>query len=293
MSTTHGLSNHPLYRTHRSMMTRCYNPNSKSYKGYGDRGITVCAEWHDVAVLITWIGENLGPRPEGMSLDRWPDKDGPYALGNVRWTDPKKQQRNTRSNRQLTLDGVTKCMAEWVEDLGIPRDTIRDRLKRGWPAERALTMPSQGRAARLLTLNGITKSLAEWSRDLGLPRTTIHERLSRGWPVEEALTTPAGGRRKIPNSAYDVLARVGRRLTGAGEDPDPRKHAEIELDLLKIWTPTDLKVAVAIASGRLTRRSGTTRKTGGLVCAVCGTEEPDELPGILTPILGDQEDASA
>ncbi len=35
-----------------------------------------------------------------------------------------------RSNRQLTLDGVTKCMAEWVEDLGIPRDTIRDRLKR-------------------------------------------------------------------------------------------------------------------------------------------------------------------
>jgi hypothetical protein len=89
MSTTHGLSNHPLYRTHRSMMTRCYNPNSKSYKGYGDRGITVCAEWHDVAVLITWIGENLGPRPEGMSLDRWPDKDGPYALGNVRWTDPK------------------------------------------------------------------------------------------------------------------------------------------------------------------------------------------------------------
>ena len=58
-------------------MTRCYNPNSKSYKGYGDRGITVCAEWHDVAVLITWIGENLGPRREGMSLDRWPDKDGP------------------------------------------------------------------------------------------------------------------------------------------------------------------------------------------------------------------------
>jgi hypothetical protein len=34
-------------------------------------------------------------------------------------------------------------------------------------------------------------------------------------------------------------------------------------------------------------------KTGGLVCTVCGTEEPDELPGILTPILGDQEDASA
>jgi hypothetical protein len=28
-----------------------------------------------------------------------------------------------RSNRQLTLDGVTKCMAEWVEDLGIPPGT--------------------------------------------------------------------------------------------------------------------------------------------------------------------------
>ena len=31
---------------------------------------------------------------------------------------------------------------------------------------------------------------------------------------------------------------------------------------------------------------------GGLVCAVCGQEEPDELPGILGQLLGDQEDAS-
>lgn len=51
------------------------------------------------------------------------------------------------------------------------------------------------------------------------------------------------------DSAYDILAEAGRRLTGAGEDPD-----EAELDLLNTWTPTDLKVGAAIASGRLTRR---------------------------------------
>ena len=30
----------------------------------------------------------------------------------------------------------------------------------------------------------------------------------------------------------------------------------------------------------------------GLVCACCGQDEPDEVPGIISRLLGDQEDAS-
>lgn len=34
-----------LYRKFCGMKQRCYNPNSKSYKNYGGRGIIICDEW--------------------------------------------------------------------------------------------------------------------------------------------------------------------------------------------------------------------------------------------------------
>jgi len=46
--TTHGSWNHPIYRTWKGMMERCYNPKNKRYIRYGGRGITVCDRWQDV-----------------------------------------------------------------------------------------------------------------------------------------------------------------------------------------------------------------------------------------------------
>jgi hypothetical protein len=43
---THGLTGHPLIKIHNGMMQRCYNPNQKAYKFYGERGINVCERWH-------------------------------------------------------------------------------------------------------------------------------------------------------------------------------------------------------------------------------------------------------
>lgn len=43
-SKTHGLSNHPLYYTWKSMIRRCYNPEDARFQNYGARGITVCDE---------------------------------------------------------------------------------------------------------------------------------------------------------------------------------------------------------------------------------------------------------
>ena len=78
------------------MLARCEDPESRSYRNYGRRGITVCPEWHDVAVFIAWIEANLGPRPVGMTLDRWPDNDGNYEPGNVRWATWPEQHANKR-----------------------------------------------------------------------------------------------------------------------------------------------------------------------------------------------------
>lgn len=95
--TTHGLSRHPLYGTWKKMCRRCEVPTLKDYPNYGGRGITVCAEWHDVTTFIAWIEANLGTRPRGMSLDRI-DPDGNYEPGNVRWATWAVQTANRRKS---------------------------------------------------------------------------------------------------------------------------------------------------------------------------------------------------
>ena len=94
--TTHGLSRHPLYSTWKNMMARCYSPKYRDFKNYGGRDITVCPRWHDPALFIEDILRLIGPRPPGKSLDRYPDNDGNYEEGNVRWATDEEQARNTR-----------------------------------------------------------------------------------------------------------------------------------------------------------------------------------------------------
>jgi hypothetical protein len=42
---THGMSNTITYCSWASMKERCLNPNSKDFKYYGGRGITICPRW--------------------------------------------------------------------------------------------------------------------------------------------------------------------------------------------------------------------------------------------------------
>jgi hypothetical protein len=108
----HGHAAHPLYPTWRNIVSRCENPADKAYPRYGGRGISILPEWRDVAVFITWIEGNLGPRPEGMTLDRWPDNNGNYEPGNVRWADAKQQ----RANQGPRAGERWKALKEWLAD---------------------------------------------------------------------------------------------------------------------------------------------------------------------------------
>jgi hypothetical protein len=77
------------------MMARCENTRHKAYKNYGGRGIRVCDEWRDPAKFVQYLEANLGPCPEGHTLDRI-DVDRDYEPGNIRWADWHTQHSNKR-----------------------------------------------------------------------------------------------------------------------------------------------------------------------------------------------------
>lgn len=129
----HGLHDGVGYGTWLNMRQRCTNPANPSWKNYGGRGITICDAWDDFGQFIRDVGE---PEP-GQTLDRI-DNDGNYEPGNVQWATRAAQNRNKRANRMIELGGVTKCLADWCDELGLNYWTVHARLRRGASNEEAL-----------------------------------------------------------------------------------------------------------------------------------------------------------
>ena len=80
-----------------AMHSRCEYKGHVSYKEYGGRGIKVCWRWHkDNPDGFKNFVEDMGHRPKGLSLDRYPDVNGNYEPSNCRWATASQQTLNQR-----------------------------------------------------------------------------------------------------------------------------------------------------------------------------------------------------
>lgn len=135
-SRTHNLSKTSIYKIWTGMLQRCENPKGSAYGRYGAIGIKVCNRWHKFENFL----EDMGPRPEGLTLDRRDNKMG-YSPDNCRWATPLEQGRNKKTNLEIVFNGKTQCLTAWADEFGINENTLDKRLRLGWTIDRALTTP--------------------------------------------------------------------------------------------------------------------------------------------------------
>lgn len=137
---THGLSGTAEYGIWGEIKKRCYTSRHKFFSRYGGRGIGMCQQWREsFHEFYKYVGARPSPLHE---IDRYPNNDGNYEPGNVRWAMKKEQCRNRSSNRMIEFRGEVRCAAEWEELLGLPSGRIYSRVSAlGWTIERALSTP--------------------------------------------------------------------------------------------------------------------------------------------------------
>jgi hypothetical protein len=128
--TTHGASRRvdgknrtPEYRSWAGLRNRCNNPSNRSFHDYGARGITVCERWNDFAAFYS----DMGPRPAGTSIERI-NNDLGYSPSNCCWATRTQQNRNTRRNRFISINGKKMPISQAAEEMGISKSSVRRRF---------------------------------------------------------------------------------------------------------------------------------------------------------------------
>lgn len=139
MLASHSVLRTKVYRVWLGVRQRCRNPKCPSYQVYGARGVDVCDDWYN---SFDCFLRDMGDPPEGYTLDRIDNGKG-YCKENCRWASPKTQANNRRNNIIVTIDGVSHTATEWASINGLNAGTVRERIRRGWPPEEAVTCPKQ------------------------------------------------------------------------------------------------------------------------------------------------------
>lgn len=167
----------PEYRAWANMKSRCFDTNRPDYSDYGGRGITVCERWSD---SFSNFFADMGPRPSSKhSLDRYPNNDGNYEPGNVRWATPIEQGSNKRNNISVSMDGEVVTLAEACRRKNIPYLKVFKRLEVGHSLEVAFRVEKLKRQKGLHHRKVTPQQVKEIEQYVGVRPIPIKELMSR------------------------------------------------------------------------------------------------------------------
>ncbi len=144
------------------MLARCYDPRTNGYNRYGGRGITVCERWRK---NFRAFMNDMGPRPTPEhTLDRYPNNDGNYEPGNVRWATWEEQDHSRvpappRPARSLKR-GFASMSPERLSELSSAGGKAAHRLGTAhqYTAEEARAAGRKGGAASAASRRGKPKA---------------------------------------------------------------------------------------------------------------------------------------
>lgn len=137
MKTTLRKGHEKEYQTWQSMKSRCYNRNHIHYADYGGRGISICDRWLGANGFENFY-HDMYPKPHKATLDRI-NNNGDYCPENCKWSTKTEQANNRRNNVRITYNGESMTIPQWARKIGISVYTIKTRIRRGMPLERALS----------------------------------------------------------------------------------------------------------------------------------------------------------
>jgi hypothetical protein len=126
----------------------------------------------------------MGEKPTPKHSIERKNNDGDYTPENCKWSTRIEQNRNSRKNVFILLNGQKKTLKEWATHLGISSSILSKRLK----AQNGNTLDAF--FGPFLEFNGKSQRLSEWAVELGISASILYGRLSRRWPIRRILYAP-------------------------------------------------------------------------------------------------------
>lgn len=137
------------------MKVRCYNPNDRSYRWYGAKGIKICDEWLNNPLLFEeWSLKN--GYNKNLTIDRIDETKG-YSPDNCRWVTASDNSKYKSTTKETMVNGVIHTGREWANALNMGANTINQML-REYPEEQVISFID----ARLKDKTKTRKSHQTW-----------------------------------------------------------------------------------------------------------------------------------
>lgn len=162
------------YYTWQAMKRRCSLVTDGRWSDYGGRGIQVCGAW--ISSYEEFLKDMGLPPTLAHQIDR-NDNDGNYCKDNCSWVTATENGRNKRNNVMMTAFGKTMTQSAWALELGVKRETIAMRVKRGYSPEESLSIGADRASKKsYITPAGQFASIKEAADHYGLSISGAHGR---------------------------------------------------------------------------------------------------------------------